>query len=293
MSEVFGSENSSPDATQQSSSFSDSIRDLLSANETNSGFMYPEFSVPDTAPQASAAAHDPYASRQGAYSPDVQHLTQALQYERAQNEQLAERAKYLASIEEFLAKDPVSANRAIQYLNTGSLGDEPPPTAGQQYDNVPSSLKKQIGELQTEVRYMTLKNQSAELEREYPGVYQAVPVAQYMAKHGFSNLKDAFHHLLGNSMGEIIRAQQMQQYQQQQQAWQQYQQQYQRQAPSQSQYPAPYTTPPPAANDHSAVVLRPGAGLVASDPMDNVKPKSWKEAEALVFHDMKRAGFAV
>lgn len=293
MSDFFGSENASPEST----SFVDSVRNLLTENETSPGFMYQNYSLNEpTVPGTPAESHQ---GGPAAHDPQSQQLLQALQYEKAQNEHLAERARYLASIEEFLSKDPVSANRAIQYLNTGTLGDEStvPPTA---QDELPAAVRKQLADLQSEVRYISLKNQSAELERDYPGIYQAAPVAQYMAKHGFSNLKDAFHHLLGNSMGEIIRGQQVQQYQQQMRAWQQYQQQYQQQyttssqqpqTHSQAQHPVPYTTPPPAANDPAAVVLRPGAGLMAPDPMDNVKAKSWNEIGALVSHDMKRAGF--
>jgi hypothetical protein len=40
-------------------------------------------------------------------------------------------------------------------------------------------------------------------------------------------------------------------------------------------------------------VLRPGAAATSADPLDNHRARSWKEAEALMVHDMRTAGFAV
>lgn len=327
---------------------SSSISQMLTANENRPGFMYQDVSsvlepaVPER-PVAQytppAPAPQPVRQEYTHYQPPAQDptLMNALQYERSRNEQLAQKAQYLQAIEEFLANDPVSANRAIQYLNTGALDmpvqqqpvanhNDPvyrydqqsqqaqqPQVQRQQISTVPPVLRKKMDELEEEVAYMRLKNEAAELERQYPGVFQTAPVAQYMLDNNFTSMKDAFHHLLGNSVGEIMRAQQMQNYQQQMAAWQAYQQQYsqQYQQPQyqqqyqqayqqpqyadtayQTQYPATSTTPPPAASD-MAVVMRPGAGLMASDPLDNVKPKNWEEAKALMLHDMKRAGFAV
>jgi len=321
------------------------VSQMLTANDNNPGFMYND--VPSILEQPAPEPPTQYAppvqqappQQQYQTNPSPQYsnpapaeLMSALQYERSRNEQLHERSQYLSAIEEFLANDPVSANRAIQYLNTGALDmptqqqhqqqsapahnpNDPanqylqqqqaqirqaqsPQVQRQQVTAVPPVLRKQLSELQEEVQYMKYKNEAADLERRYGSVFQAGPVAQYMLQNNFTSMTDAFHHLLGNSVGDLIRGQQMQQYAQQVQAWQQWQaqaqQQYQTNPSPQytTQYPVTSTTPPPSASDQ-AVVMRPGPGLMASDPMDNVKPKSWNEAQALMSYDMQRLGYSV
>lgn len=307
---------------------SDSIQQLLTANDNRPGIMYEDVSsifeqnapqaAPPQQPQYQAPApQQQYTQQNYERSVPDPSIVNALQYERARNEELSQKAQYLSAIEEFLAADPVAAERAIQYLNTGVVdpNTSAPPqaandpaypylqqaqqTASQrpQAPVVPPVVRQQLKELKEEILLMRLKNEDEELQRMYPGVYQTAPVVQYMAQHKFSSMRDAFHHLLGQSVGELMKAQQMQQYQQQVQAWQQYHQQ-QQYAPQhaenqyQTQYPVTSTTPPPSAQD-AAVVLRPGAGLMAPDPMDNVKPKNWREVNALVSHDMRRLGFQV
>jgi hypothetical protein len=336
---VAANSSSSPNLT-------DAISQMLSANEDRPGFMYEDVSIPDPPSVPDPApvqqqvpvqqqAYQQQAYQQQAYQPQYQQqqqtpqqppqdLINALQYERARNEQLAEQANMVRAYEEVLAADPVAQQRFLQYFQTGTVDvpqanadptqpQQPQQATRQQVAYIPPVLRKQLEGLQEEVAYMKLKNEAEELEKNYPNIFQAAPVAQYMAQNGFKSLKDAFHHLLGNSVGELLRNQQQQAYQQQAQAWQAYQQAYQQQAYQQAyqqyqqyvqahqqaqnqqyqaQYPVTATTPPPSAQD-SAVVLRPGAGLMASDPLDNVKPKNWKEAEALMLHDMKKIGFAV
>ena len=312
----------------------DVVSRMLHANDSNPGFMYEDTSakyenaaptpspVPEPPVQYAPPVQETPAPRYERYETprqDSSDLLNALQYERARNEQLSRSVEVLKSYESAFEADPALAQGLINYFTTGSSsvggGTEPAnsiapsETRAPQAAVVPPILKKQIENLEGQIYYMRLENEAAELERRYPGTFQRGPVAMHMTRTGKTSLTEAFNDLLGSAVGELIRGQQMQQQHQQQQAWMAYQQQYRQQMQqyqqqmAQQQYQQPQETqqvaapstvtnvnPPPS---YDAVVSRPGAGLPTIDPFENVKAKSWKEAEALMLHDMKSAGFAI
>lgn len=301
----------------------DVVSRMLHANDSRPGFMYedttskyedtsaaPVHVEPTyTAPVAREPEYTPrYEPRQDTQSADI---LAALQYERARNEQLSKSAEILRSYETAFEADPALAQGLINYFTTGTSAVPTDPSnsitpsetrAPQAPAGLPPLYRKQIENLENQVAYMRLEQEASELEKQFPGTFQRGPVAQHMYRAGKSSLREAFNDLLGSAVGELIRGQQVQQYQQQMQAWQQqmqawqqqqYQQQYQQPARTQ-QVSAPSSVtnvnPPPS---YDAVVSRPGMGVPSVDPFDNVKATSWKEAEALMLHDMKRNGFPV
>lgn len=298
-------------------SLQEAINQMLHANDNRPGFMYEDNdsrllrNTFQEAPEPTRTAETWQAPVQQAPpapapQPTTVHTTppdllNALQSERTRNEALEKQVEVLKAYEQAMEEDP---NLAQQFVNYYTKGTSDP--NGSPVTPIPPAYKKQIEHLQKQVSLMQFENEASTLEREYPGMFRREHVAQYMLQKNLPNLRTAFTQMLGESVGEIHRASQMQQYQQQMQAWQhlqqqwaQYQQQmqYQQQAPQQWQqapeqtYHTSSTPPPPAAQ--GGVVLRPGAAVQQHDVLDNYTAKSWKEAEALMIQDMKKAGFAV
>lgn len=293
-------------------SLQDAINQMLHANDNRPGFMYEdsnasrpsqvETPVYEPAPVAAAPAPQyvepaPTPTYQAPVyqQPTVPHdVLNALQIERARNEKLEKQIEVLKSLEQAMEEDPTLAEGFVNYYTKG------PSTSPV---SLPPAVRRQIEELQKQVYQMKYHNEAADLEREYPDMFRRDHVTQYMVQNNLPNLRTAFNMMLGEAVGELNKAQRAEQYAAQVQAWQQYQQQYQQalqqyqqpqqwaQAPSQQQNFQTSSPPPPSPE---GVVLRPGSSApMGGDVLDNYRAKSWKEAEALVAYDMRKAGFQV